>query len=155
MRKTYTPLFFTFSFSLLTSLCIAQNGVPQGMPAGMPSQAGMFNPLVITNGQAAIDGKNSSSAIYNYSGADTVWSPSFTNLTDKESIVILYTKTTASNVVITFPANITLKKPTAMPGVATSGQTFTLSSVANGAFNILIQPIGSVYTVQITRTSMQ
>ncbi len=143
MKKTL--LLLPFLFFTLTGMAQQPNMPPQA--------AGMFNPLVITNGKANIDGKNSQSCIYSYSGPDSAWTAAFSNTTDKEALVIMYTKTTASNLVVTFPTGSVIKQPTAMPGISLAGNVFTLSSAINGAFQFVIQASGSNYTVQITRTS--
>jgi len=137
---------------VLPFLCFVLSGIAQ-QPNMSPQAAGMFNPLVITNGQANIDGKNSQSCIYSYSGPDSAWTAAFSNTIDKEALVIMYTKTIASNLVVTFPTGSVIKQPTAMPGVSLSGNAFTLSSAINGAFQFVIQASGSNYTVQITRTT--
>jgi hypothetical protein len=135
---------------------MAQQPAPQPPPTNMqapPMQAGMFNPLVITKGQANIDGKNGTSALYNYSGSDSAWAVNFINIADNEAIVLMYAKKTASNLVITFPADAKINWPTAAPGITLSGQAFTLSSSANGTFQFAIQKKNGGYLVQISRTA--
>jgi hypothetical protein len=148
MKKTF--LLLSFLSVAIAGMAQQQTTPPQTTP-GMP--ANLFNPLVITNGKAIIDGKNATSAMYNYSGPDSAWTASFSNTVDKEAFVILYTKTTASNLVVTFPSSAVIKQPAGMPGVAFSNNTFTLSSTANGTFQFAIQVTGSNYTVQVVRTS--
>jgi hypothetical protein len=114
MKKTL--LLLPFLFFTLTGMAQQHNMPPQA--------AGMFNPLVITNGKANIDGKNSQSCIYSYSGPDSAWTAAFSNTTDKEALVIMYTKTTASNLVVTFPTGSVIKQPTAMPGISLAGNVF-------------------------------
>jgi len=146
MKKTL----FILSFAFFAVSAIAQNpAMPSGASAGFGSQ------FAVTNGQGVIDGKSSTSAIYAYTGADSNWTASFTNMNDKEGVVIMYTKTIAGPCVVTFPSDCVIKQPVNMPGVALSGTKFQLNSVANGSFQIVIQYKDGKYTVVVTRTSMQ
>jgi hypothetical protein len=146
MKKSI--LFLSFAFFAI-SVIAQSSSMPSNASAGFGSQ------FAVTNGQGVIDGKNSSSAIYAYTGADSLWTASFANMNDKEGVVIMYTKTITSPCVITFPSDVVIKQPVNMPGVAFSGTRFQLNSVANGSFQIVVQYKDGKYTVVVTRTSMQ
>jgi hypothetical protein len=145
-------LLFSFISCSLVAIAQQSTSVPLQTP---PTQAGLFSPLVITNGQANIDGKNSASALYSYTGADSAWTANFINVADKEAIVIMYTKATTANLVITFLPGSIITQPISTPGVNISGHTFTLSSIVSGTFQFMMQRKGTGYTVQITRSSAQ
>jgi hypothetical protein len=135
------------SFAIAALSAVSQNSTNP--------QAGFGSQFSITNGTGVIDGKNSSSAIYAYTGADSNWTASFTNMNDKEGVVIMYTKTIPGPCVVTFPDGCVIKQPVNMPGVALSGTKFQLNSVANGTFQIVVQYKDGKYTAVVTRTSMQ
>lgn len=156
-------LFFTCSLLLTTTILLlaqAPAGMPANMPAGgqagmpqMPNQSAMFPALTVSNGTAYIDGKNGTNAVYSYTGADSVLNVSLTNIADKESVIVFYSKTTASNLLMSFPAGTNTKQPTTFGGVTVNGTTITLQSSATGAFQIMVQNKGGINSVVITRTA--
>lgn len=152
-------LFITCSLLLIACTLFAQGNMPANMPTGggmpggmsMPTQSGMFNAMPVANGVATIDGKNTNSAIYSYTGADSVLTVNFTNVANNESLIVFYNKTTASNLLITFPAGTTTKQPTQLGGVTVNGTVFTLTSSASGQFQIMVKNNNGVNQVTITR----
>lgn len=82
------------------------------------------------------------------SSALTAWTAVYASIGDGTQLVIDYLKTTATGLVLTFPASTVIS---AASDAVVSGVTATLTSTNVGRFSIVVTNINSVYKVSISQ----